>query len=711
MPKRVQLPDGTTGEFPDTMSDDDIGRVLRKQFPPPLREGVKVAGKNAAGKDIYAPTDTSAWDVFKQDIQDPEAWKNAGAAAWGELKAVPQGVASLFAPPESTGGKTALALAGPAGIAALAAKRLVKSELQSRGKLTSQAAGQFKAGHPVLGSASTFLAGLPIPGVPAMAAGINDSMDSGDVSGGIGKGLADVGMLAVPEAAVKGARALPAILRPTVQRLVGAGELPVKVEVAKAAEAADEARTKTLADNRSADENTLKDRGKVDATNSDALVKHQADVKAVRADNVKNLQDHLAAVDEAVKDKTAGPAILDAREGLQSAVDDATKDVDVRIEKARHDALEEGNKKYSGVNETLNPIQADPEVIQEARLRATEAIKGTSEEPKILKDMQRKADNMEVPTYEDLQGYYSELGREISKGSLPGDLYHAYDTLHEAIGDEMQRIADQNGQGAQLKSAREYWRRMKRTFGDTSDTVSDRAGKEVKEANPDAAKGQVSEYRRRLLGSFDPKIPQLLDAVDKGTQRLKDLPTEAKGRELAATKVPEPPAMKPQPKAPEPASYSEPHATKPIEIPGIDTRAIREKLFDRWISGEEKLDKYQVKRLLSGGLGAVAGQLLGGRTGAELGFGAGAIFGPTVIVKFLDHPAFREWITRPPADELATLKKLPNADRIKITDGLKQVVGEAQKRGIKVSPSLLTAIGYSGRPTPPALKGSPVDDQ
>src|SRR6516225_6138019 len=33
MPRRVKLPDGNMGEFPDSMSDADIESVLQKQFP------------------------------------------------------------------------------------------------------------------------------------------------------------------------------------------------------------------------------------------------------------------------------------------------------------------------------------------------------------------------------------------------------------------------------------------------------------------------------------------------------------------------------------------------------------------------------------------------------------------------------------------------------------------------------------------------------
>ena len=33
--KRIQLPDGSVGEFPADMPDDAIQQVLRKQYPPP----------------------------------------------------------------------------------------------------------------------------------------------------------------------------------------------------------------------------------------------------------------------------------------------------------------------------------------------------------------------------------------------------------------------------------------------------------------------------------------------------------------------------------------------------------------------------------------------------------------------------------------------------------------------------------------------------
>ena len=197
-----------------------------------------------------------------------------------------------------------------------------------------------------------------------------------------------------------------------------------------------------------------------------------------------------------------------------------TEQADVRIEKARHDALAEGNEKYSTVNEQLNPLNSKERFLDNAVLDASEKIKGSDTSVPILNDMEKRIKTGDAVTYENLQGYYSELGREIVKGTLPGDVYKALDTLHESIGDEMQRIADSQGLGTELKSAREYWRRMKQTFGDTSDAISDRAGKELKDKNPDYVGGQISEYRQRLLGSFDPQIPTLLESAAKARERL-----------------------------------------------------------------------------------------------------------------------------------------------------------------------------------------------
>jgi hypothetical protein len=201
------------------------------------------------------------------------------------------------------------------------------------------------------------------------------------------------------------------------------------------------------------------------------------------------------------------------------------------IETARARALKIGNAKYSGVNGVLNKYEANPETMQNVLLGATEQIKGTSTEPAIIKDMMRKSQLGEVPTYEDLQGYYSELGKELSKGTLPGDIYHAYDTLHEAIGGEMQRIANEHGQGEALYDARNYWRRMKQTFGKPF-SASDAATKTLKTSAPDIASADEQANRIRLLGSFDPRIPQVFNHIQNIQKGIEALPGEQTPRQI-----------------------------------------------------------------------------------------------------------------------------------------------------------------------------------
>lgn len=462
-------------------------------------------------------------------------------------------------------------------------------------------------------------------------------------------------------------RPLRESMRNGAQSMVGAGERAVKTEVGKTAESAG---TKAKA---------------TEEANRAELKRHAGDVKAADQKDVNAHVQHASDIADTEQANAAARAIPDSRAGLESHIADTTKDADVRIEKARHDALEEGNRQYSGVNKALGHIEANPETVVDAIEDAAGKIRGSNTKVPILEDISKRfirgerSGAAEAMTYSDLQGYYSELGREISRGTLPGDVYKALDTLHESIGDEMQRIADSEGKGDELKAAREYWRRMKQTFGDTSDAVSDRAGKELADQSPDYKKGQVSEHRQRLLGSFDPEIPKLLQDVAAKREQLSKFPTEATRPTATAPKYPE-------------RTEVTPPRTNPVEVPKVSTREIRERKLDEWTKGEGQLSKFQVRSLF-GGIGALIGGVFEGRIGAGFGGVAGSVLGPAAIAKIADVPAMREWLTRPPAGELETLQKLPYADRIQLMDGLKKVAAKAQAQGVEVSPVLLKAIG------------------
>jgi hypothetical protein len=75
--------------------------------------------------------------------------------------------------------------------------------------------------------------------------------------------------------------------------------------------------------------------------------------------------------------------------------------------------------------------------------------------------------NLKTPppvTFADLQGYYSELGTELSKGTLPADVYQATRALQDSIGNMMQKMADQAKVGNQFWDARVFYRRYMDAF-------------------------------------------------------------------------------------------------------------------------------------------------------------------------------------------------------------------------------------------------------
>lgn len=457
--------------------------------------------------------------------------------------------------------------------------------------------------------------------------------------------------LRVGGAAVSGARGLAPRIAEAAQKgaqgLVGAGERSVTAAVAKDATEAGKAASDAIKANR------------------EAAAKHATNAAEVRAAN-----------NEAVR---AQGKIAPTQEKLKTA----GRELQAQIETARNNALREGNAKYSAVNAKLNPIEADPEFYTNSLVDAAENIAGSAPEPTILKNIKKRIETGDPIRYEDLQADYSLLGKELSKGTLAGPVYHAYDQMHESIGGEMQRIADAHGQGPQLVAAQNYWRRMKQAFGrpyNPSDT-----GNMVLEKATGQASADEQANRVRLLGSFDKSIPQTVEHIGNLREGLGALPDAKPLRDV----------VKPAPPKPQPTQ---------IHAPTVNTRAIREALLDKWTHGESELSKFQVRSLVGGGLGAVVGGLFEGRVGAGVGGVIGTTMGPVAIARLVEVPAVREWLTRPPKGELETLRKLPSADRLRIVDTLGKVVDQAATFGkpIKVSPAItaLIAGGLAPRQNP-----------
>jgi len=284
------------------------------------------------------------------------------------------------------------------------------------------------------------------------------------------------------------------------------------------------------------------------------------------------------------------------------------------------------------------------------------------------------------PTYDELQGFYSKLGNALSKGSLDGETYHAYDVLHEGIAKEMQRIADDHGMGEQLNQAREYWRRMKQTFGKPFNKVPGRAGDAVKDANSPYISAQEQEYTNRLIGSFDPEIPKLLEAAKAARDRMDALPTETATRGMVKP-FPEPPEPKPLPGAPElkPKEPEKKIGTEDIQKAKGEAFQKRGKHLTQglqWGAGGMAVFRI-LADVAHGNIGAVPSGLLEGGL---------AVGGIEAVSRLMENPRVIEALTRPTERDIAAIPPEMRGD-------LRPIVEAAVKKGIKVDPKLLAAVG------------------
>lgn len=422
---------------------------------------------------------------------------------------------------------------------------------------------------------------------------------------------------------------------------------------------------------------------KIRKERAEKLAKHREEV----AEQQKKVQEQAKAQAE----KEASAKATEAQRGtLQTDLKDASEELRGRVETARENALKEGNEKYSAVNAELNELPADMETVQDAAIDATGKIKGTQKEPTVLKGINHRIQEGEPLDYEDLQGYYSELGKELSKGTLIGDEYTALDTLHEAIGDEMQRIADSQGLGEQLSAARNYWRRMKQTFGKPLG-MRDAANKTIQALSPEWAKSDVLANRVRLLASFDPEIEAVANRVAETRGKLKALPKTSSALSKSA-EVPTPatpPAFEGTPeqeafretKQPERPEFP----TRPVETPPkkIGAKEVKEAKGEALEKRTESIERhggwiaawplFYVIRDLSRG----APVSLGGAAMES----AGTLAAVSTVSRILRNPRVVNFLTTATERDIAQIPPDLRGD-------FPQIVSNAQKLGIKVSKAL-----------------------
>jgi hypothetical protein len=427
--------------------------------------------------------------------------------------------------------------------------------------------------------------------------------------------------------------------------------------------------------------------------------------------------------------------------------------------KAPLDELAEGVDVAEG---KLEGSDTKVQVFEDIKKRAKGEISASEHLPDSWHEMspdeqreflaQRSAQGNKI-SFDDLRGYYRELGKVIGSDSTAPDVKQAAIAVREVL-DKMQKdLAEQSG----LKAKRIY-NEVSKEYKNYAQTMLDRTGPKASatakalsepdadnalkhfEGLPDSERSRElgllagrdsvhADWLRGVEGETPGKLEQLTTPVEeraeagdtsarigKGDQlrnmRNYRLNTEKLVRQYldAAAKrkglggyrgLPDHPDMA---EPPEPPVRTAPPDRPPEITPKVKqlgeediTEANREEyrktleaLKRRGIWYGAALPWLWVARsLMDLKFGTAAEQALGAAATS-----VGTVIGLTKLTEYLNKPAIREWIIKPSTAELAELDKLPEGQRKIIADGLKNVRVVAAKEGIKVSPKL---VEYSKR--------------
>lgn len=607
MPKRVQLPDGNLGEFPDSMPDAQIEAVLQKQFPQPksVSPPVPPDWRDALTRIDPHQSVHSASDLGREVVRGVG---NIGAGGLGVLLrpvATVEGIGESIAHPIET------------------AKNLYKSATAQPLETAESMVGQAGA----MGAA-------------------------GEASGGVAR--------VVPPAFRKG---LETITKTTPKETA---ELVKKTQEENAASTA-----------------TAAEKNAVQA-----------------AKRTQQVQQHFEKTQAAKEANEVSQNARDRKIAIERGVEHLDPEIKSELESTEKRINAEANKKYTDLRSVLKDEQADPyqAVDEEGHVKgnpvsmvehlydvANEPLRGTETETPIIKSLGKRTENGEVDlTYNDLQGYREEVGRELRKGSLPPDVFTAYKRLLTGIDDAMDQIAARKGLKPQQDAARAYYRQYAETFIDRDSPVrkaidATERGQTIKQF------GGKDQTGVEQIAKYDPALARRINTI-RGYQ------SEARG--IRPSTAPPKEAL---PLPPKPT----PIIAKVSDIGPEDVRAAKT---------ESLTKRAEAIRNKGGGwantfviLDAIRNAIHGNMAGIGSDLAVRGIFGvgKQGIANLLERPEVVKFLTEPTAKDIAQIPPELRRD-------FGPIAKAAQARGIKVSPKLL-ALSAVATPRHPTLSpASPV---
>lgn len=625
MPKRVQLPDGNIGEFPDTMSDTQIEGVLQKQFPP-----------------MQSKQKPSMIDALTE-IQPHQAVHSVSDLG----REVARGVGNI----------------GAGGLGVLLHPiKTAEGTLESIGGMLT-APVEMATGTP-------FKKTIPGELIESLRTQPLETIESG-----IGQAGAMGGLGAFGETAAE-----------RIPKVTGkVGEILTKTTPRETAELV----KKTAEENKEAIEKTAAENAKTEAKRKLDLAKHFEKTQEAKQANIE-----------------AGAGVA-RKEALTHGVEKLDADFQKDLKETEKNVRAQAGKKYDDVREKVGNLTVPNSNLADAVSKAEKNIAGSSENVKIFRDILSKHPSeepgfieyqgAEIPkghplykvlkeqgavdakpaTFSDLQGYYSELGRAISKGNLPDDVFRALRDLHTSIGNMMQGLSDQAGVGPEFAEARNFYRQYMEAFRDHNSPLY-KAIKATERGKSIAALSGKDVTGIETLARYNPELARRANTI-RGYQ------AEARAISSKPKVTKQLPKLGPKPSLAEAETKTiGPEEVREAKAKGLEHRA--EFIKKR---GGQIAATFGVYRILESIIHGNLGSLPNDFAGALAGYSTTQAIG-----MLLENPKIVEFLTRPTARDIAQIPPEMRGDFGKIA----QI---AAQKGIHVDPRFYTAAGVvSQRRTP-----------
>jgi hypothetical protein len=458
-----------------------------------------------------------------------------------------------------------------------------------------------------------------------------------------------------------------------------------------------------------------------EAKNREKAEKYQDERRDVASRNEKQTLEHAADVEEVKARNQAKQDLHTERGQLAQQIDQGSKQVGEDIKALERKVREQGNQKYAEVRAKVSNDGTMPdEVIQAVQHAKKSIIRGSEDSVRqfssiirrgpdpgaeeaiesvrnsadpAAREFMRKYDQLdgegaevEPLTFNDWQGYSSELGQLMAKGNLPGDVYQAVKYVKESVDKQITTIAERHGAEGDLKAANAYWADYLKTFYDRPSAAADtlrRVGKLDPEyyAEP-FIRGKSAKTGLAAIKNYDPGLADRIEDLRTKSDRFHELPKTLK--------------LENEPNAPEPIEEPkrpEFKAPKQVERPTYptekDVTEAKTKELKKSVQEIGRFSKYDA---------AIMGSSV---IGPFLGKWSTLLIDPTLIVarkgvgKVINRPGVIEWLSRPSAEDLRILKESAPEVQTEVKQNMKEFIAEekAHGRSVPVAPEVKSWLG------------------